>query len=241
MILSLETQKLKRSGYIPTFLFGSLIASAFPIVNMLVRSENFVNLPGDPFAILTNTNWQMIAMLNTLIVICGACMMYHAEYADNASQKMNVLPIKGSSIFFGKLAISAAALTAMIIIETVVMTWCACHWFPSFQFSGTEFLKSIGFQVIVTLPTVIVMLIIASTCKNMWVSLGIGVILVFTFSIIPQDNTILNLFPFSSPYQTLCTVSGNGKTGIFLSVCLIETVIFALTQIIFQKTRRCSE
>lgn len=238
MILCLETQKLKRSGYIPTFLGGSLIASAFPFVNMLLRSENFINLPGNTFAILTSANWQMIAMLNTLIVICGACMMYHTEYADNASQKTAVLPIKSSVIFFGKFVISATALTAMIVIETAVITLCACHWFPSFEFNSGEFLKSIGFQVVVTLPTVIVMLIIASACKNMWVSLGIGVILVFTFSIIPQDNTILNLFPFSSPYQTLSSVYEIGKIGIFLSVCLIETVIFAVIQIIFQKIRR---
>ena len=54
----------------------------------------------------------------------------------------------------------------------------------------TELLKTAGFQIIVTLPTVMLMLVIASACKNLWVCLGIGVILVFTLSILPQDNIV---------------------------------------------------
>lgn len=40
-------------------------------------------LAGNPINILMSANWQMMAMLNILISICGACMMYHTEYADN--------------------------------------------------------------------------------------------------------------------------------------------------------------
>ncbi len=39
-------------------------------------------------------------MLNILIVICGACMMYHTEYADNGMQKMSVLrDAAGENVF----------------------------------------------------------------------------------------------------------------------------------------------
>lgn len=85
------------------------------------------------------------------------------------------------------------------------------------------------------------MLVIASACKNMWVSLGIGVILVFTLSILPQDNTVLSLFPFSSPYQTLAAATENSRTTLFLSVCGVETVLFGIVEMIYLKVRRCFE
>lgn len=62
MTLALEAKKLKRTGYFPAFLAGGLLASAFPLVNMLVRAETFTALPGEPFSILMDANWQMMAM-----------------------------------------------------------------------------------------------------------------------------------------------------------------------------------
>ena len=95
MILLLEIKKLKRTGCLPAFLGGAVLAAAFPLLNMLVRSETFTALPGEPFRILTDANWQMMAMLNILTIICGACMIYHTEYANNGAQKMAVLPVLG--------------------------------------------------------------------------------------------------------------------------------------------------
>lgn len=239
MSLLLECKKLKRTGYFPAFLGGGLLAAAFPVVNMAVRSENYVGLPGNPFDILMNANWQMMAMLNILFVVCGACIMYHTEYADNGAQKMDVLPIRSGNMFFGKFVILVLVLTVMIAIETAVLTGCVFHWFADYAFSLLDACKSAGFQLVVTLPTVMLMLVIASACKNMWVSLGIGVILVFIFSILPQDNLILSLCPFSSPYQIYASVAGKQNTAVFLGVCAAETVMFGIAGMIYQKVRRC--
>ena len=122
-----------------------------------------------------------------------------------------------------------------------VLVGCAKYWFPSYVFDLTEILKTAGFQIIVTLPTVMLMLVIASACKNMWVSLGIGVILVFTLSILPQDNIVLSLFPFASPYQMLSAAVENSRTALFLAVCGIETVVFGITEVLYLKVRRCFE
>lgn len=241
MTLSLETKKLKRTGYLPAFLGGGLLAAAFPLVNMLVRPETFTSLPGNPFDILMDANWQMTAMLNILVSICGACMMYHTEYADNAAQKMDVLPVRSGNMFFGKFVIAVLVLAVMIVIETAVLAGCAAYWFPIYEINVLELAKSAGFQLIVTLPTVMLMLVIASACKNMWISLGIGVILVFTLSILPQDNPVLSLFPFSSPYQTLSIAVENSRVPLFLGICAAETVAFGFLEPIYEKARRCFE
>ena len=41
MSLSLECKKAKRTGFIPAFLCGGILAAAVPIVNMAVRSEMY--------------------------------------------------------------------------------------------------------------------------------------------------------------------------------------------------------
>ena len=220
---------------------GGFLAAAFPVVYMMVKAEEMTALSGNPVNILMSANWQMMAMLNILISICGACMMYHTEYADNGMQKMSVLPIRQGSMFFGKFLIAALVLSTMVVIEMAVLVGCAKYWFPSYVFDLTEILKTAGFQIVVTLPTVMLMLVIASACKNMWVSLGIGVILVFTLSILPQDNIVLSLFPFASPYQMLSAAVENSRTALFLAVCGIETVVFGIAKVLYLKARRCFE
>lgn len=241
MTLGLEIKKLKRTGYFPAFLAGGMLASAFPLVNMLARSETFTALPGEPFSILMDANWQMTAMLNILISICGACMMYHTEYADNGAQKMDMLPVQAGKLFCMKFVIAALALGVMILLETGALAGCAAYWFPAYQFDMLNLLKGAGFQWLVTLPTVMLMLVIASACKNMWVSLGIGVILVFTLSIFPQDHLVLSLFPFSSPYQMFFQAAENNRLLLFSGACAAETVVFGLLELVYQKVRRCAE
>ena len=217
MSLLIESKKLKRTGYLPAFLAGGFLAAAFPVVYMMVKAEEMTALSGNPVNILMSANWQMMAMLNILI------------------------SIRQGSMFFGKFLIAALVLSAMVVIEMAVLVGCAKYWFPSYVFDLTEILKTAGFQIVVTLPTVMLMLVIASACKNMWVSLGIGVILVFTLSILPQDNIVLSLFPFASPYQMLSAAVENSRTTLFLAVCGIETVVFGIAKVLYLKARRCFE
>ena len=241
MSFLIESQKLKRTGYLPAFLAGGFLAAAFPAAYMMAKAQEMTALSGSPINILMSANWQMMAMLNILISICGACMMYHTEYADNGMQKMSALPIRQGNMFFGKFLIAALMLSAMAVIEMAVLAGCAEYWFPSYVFDLTEILKTAGFQFAVALPTVMLMLVIASACRNMWVSLGIGVILVFTLSILPRDNIVLSLFPFASPYQMLSEAVENSRTVLFVAVCGIETVVFGIAEVLYLKVRRCFE
>lgn len=245
MTFRLEMTKLKRTGYLPAFLGGALLAAAFPLANMLFRPETFTSMPGNPFDIMMDASWQMMAMLNILVSICGACMMYHIEYADNGAQKMDVLPVRPGSMFLRKFVIAAVMLAMMTAVEILAVTGCALHWFPDRIPDTANLLKgilgSILFQWGAALPTVILMLVVASACRNMWVSLGIGVILAFTLLIFPQDNAVLSLFPFSSPYQTLATAAENDRVLFFLGMCAAEILLFGILELIYQKFRRCVE
>ena len=66
--------------------------------------ENKTEQP--PLTILLDANWTMMAMLNVLLIVSAACIMYHTEHDDNAIQKMQTLPLRESGIFFAKFVLS---------------------------------------------------------------------------------------------------------------------------------------
>ena len=129
MSVSLECKKVKRTGFLPAFFGGGILAAAVPIVNMAVRSEIYLKQPGSPIQILLGANWQMMAMLNVLLAVAGACLLYHTEYADNAMQKMKSLPIRESSIFFSKSVLTVFMSLFVLAIEAGAVAFCAYHWF----------------------------------------------------------------------------------------------------------------
>ena len=59
MSISLECKKVKRTGFLPAFFVGSILAAAVPVINMAVRSEIYLNQSGSPIQILLGANWQM--------------------------------------------------------------------------------------------------------------------------------------------------------------------------------------
>lgn len=238
MSLGLELKKLRRTGYIPAFPAGGLLASAFPVMLLAVRSENYISLPGSPLSILLDAGWQMMAMLNLLLTVCGACIMYHTEYAENGIQKMKVLPVRAEALFLGKCITAILFFAVTLLLETAALAGCILYWFPNSELDLTELAENAGYSLVLMLPSILLMLVIASACRNMWVSLGIGVILVFTASMLPQDSFLLSLCPFATPYQMLHTAADSSRVIQYLCVSGIETIVFGTIEWICIKIRR---
>lgn len=236
MSLSIECKKLRRTGFFPTFLVGGIMAAAVPIFNMAIRSEIYVGIKQLPIRILLDANWQMMAMLNILLLVAGGCLMYQTEYVDNAIQKMCTLPIKESKLFFTKFALLAVMCIAVLGIEAVAIAFCTIHWFESPAGFVLDILTNFGYLFLLMLPVAMLILFIASVCKNMWISLGIGVVCVFTATILPGSNFVLSLFPFAMPFHTLVDVAENTIRNFGIAV-LIEIVMISIVEIVFIKVR----
>lgn len=237
MSLFLEWNKIKRTGFLAAFAGGGIIAALVPILDMAVRSDVYIGLDGSPVDILFLANWQMMAMLNILLIVTGACILYHMEYSENAIQRICTLPIQESSIFFGKFAVIAVMYLFLLGLETGAIIICCMHWFTPPEHFLFEILKNLGYSFLLMIPGILVSLMIASACKNMWISLGIGVICVFTATMLPTDNFTLSLFPFALPFQTLADTTGNTIRN-FSIAAGIESIIIAFAEIIFLKIRR---
>lgn len=240
MTFGLECRKVKRTGFIPAFIIGGLLAAAVPVINMAVRSEIYVGSGGSPAGILMDANWQMMAMLNVLLLVTGACLLYHTEYADNAIQKMGMLPVKEWDLFFGKAVLLVGMEIVILGFEAIGIALCSVHWYELSGNFALELTESFEYAFALMLPAALLSLLIASLCENMWVSLGIGVICVFIATMLPADKFILSIFPFALPFQTLAGATENIIRNMLIA-SVIETIIIALAEVLFLKVRRAME
>jgi hypothetical protein len=237
MILFLEQKKLHRTGYLPIFLAGGILAAIVPLVNMAVRPDSFTGLSGRAFPILMDANWGMMAQLTILLAVCGCCLIYHTEYADKGDLKMNTLPIRQFSLFFGKFGISLLSVTLALLIQGAALALACFHWFPDRCVSLKELIQGMGFELILLLPTLTLMLFAASLCQNMWISLGIGVILTFAGSMIHDEQLLLSLLPFAAPYRMLHAIPPE-KANLCLTFCAAQAFLFGAMELIYLRIRR---
>lgn len=238
MIFRLECKKGKRTGLMPGFFLGGILAAAFPVVNMAVRSEVFVSKPGTPVEILLGENWQMMAMLNVLFAVTGSCLLYREEFSDNAIQKMNTLPIGENALFRGKSFLMCLLCVVMLVVEGGSVIFCAARWFTledAFWFSLGQ---ALVYSFLLSLPCILLSLLISSVCKNMWISLGIGMVCVFTATMLPSDNFILSLFPYALPFRLLFETAQPER---YLWAVLIEIGIILLSETVIIRIRRVLE
>lgn len=178
MTATLEVKKLRRTGYFPALLGSALLSAAVPAVNMAARGETYLAQSGGAIEILLNANWQMMAMLNVLSTLCAACLMFHAEYAQNALDKLEVLPVRVFSVYLGKAVLAVFMLAVMTAVEFASLHLCARHWFGE-NMDVARLLSLAGYALAAGIPTLLASLAVAAACRNMWVSLGIGLTLVF--------------------------------------------------------------
>lgn len=218
MTATLEVKKLRRTGYFPALLGSALLSAAVPAVNMAARGETYLAQSGGAIEILLDANWQMMAMLNVLSTLCAACLMFHAEYAGNALDKLEVLPVRVFSLYLGKAVLAVFMLAVMTAVEFVSLYLCARHWFGG-SVDAVRLLSLAGYALAAGIPTLLASLAVAAACRNMWVSLGIGLTLVFTLSVFPQDNAVIRLLPYATPYTTAL----EGQVSTVLIACAAES------------------
>lgn len=240
MRLILEMKKVKRTGFFPAFIIGGLLAAAVPILDMAVRSDVYINAPGSPVSILLNADWQMMAMLNILLLVIGSCIMYHSEFNDNAMQKMNTLPVKESSLFFSKTIVIFIMSLFVLLLEAAGLAFAAFYWFDMPKEDLIDLIQNFGFIFLLTIPCVLISLIIASVCKNMWVSLGICVVCVFTATILPMHNFVLSLFPHALPFQIFEGMADSMVVK-YIVAAVAEFFILFITEFVIIRVRRSFE
>lgn len=237
MSFRLEYKKIRRTGLTAAFIAGSIMAAALPVTNTAARPDTFTTMAGSPAAVLADANLQLISMLNLLLITAGACILYHIEYADNGLQKMQSLPVRESGLFIGKCGILLPFVLMMFLFEAASLCFCGWHWLDAGKEELLEMLQTLGFTLLLTLPAAVIALVIASACRNMWTTLGIGILCIFTATMLPTDNFIISLFPYVLPFQILPGM----ETARVIHYCIAavcETAAACAAEFIYLKVRR---
>lgn len=237
MSLMTELKKIKRTGLAETFLAGGILSALVPVLNTALRTELFVSQNGNPFEILVNGNWQIIAMMNVLLVVVGSSIIYNIEYSNNAVQKTETLPINSFSIFIGKFTIISIFSVVNIALETAAIMFCSKKWFDTSQFFDMQILKFFAVSVLFVITAALLMTIVAKYCRNMWVCLGIGILFVLFATVLGNKNLYFSMFPFALPFET---IFGNTEkeTSQLVIASVSECGIFAVSELILNKIRR---
>ncbi|MCX4328113.1 MAG: ABC transporter permease [Lachnospiraceae bacterium] len=236
----LESKKVKRTGFVPVFVAGGIISALIPVLNMAVRHKIYTNTNASPVNILFDANWSIMAMLNVLLIVMCACIIYNSEYTDNAIQKMRMLPVHESNMYFGKLALIILMCIAVFIIESCGIVFCIDYWFTGSTGTWHLLFKSFVYEMVLIIPAVLFSLFIASAFKNMWITLGTGVVCVFMATMLPTDNFVLSLFPFAMPFQ-IFTNTAPDTINRFIIAAVIESAVIIVMELLLIKIRRISE
>ena len=238
MMFALELKKTKRTGFFPAFFAGALAASALPVINTAARPDSFIHQELPAFPVLLNANWSICAMLNSFLVIIGACILYHTEFSDRGIEKMHQLPVSRNQMFFCKGLLLFLGTGIMVLLENLFLLFCAWYWFPDPSGILSAAIQNVWYSLILMLPVILLMLLTASLCRNMWVSLGIGITLLFTAQMLISSDTVLVYFPFALPYQFLSSGELSGDAVCFLAAALAETLLFGALKLFLTKSRR---
>ena len=238
MTATLEWRKARRTGLLPAGLGGCALAAAAPICNMALRAETYLSQPGGALQILLDANWPVMAMIHALLIVLGASLFYHIEFAGNAMVKMRTLPLRETSLFLHKFAWLAAACACALGVEFLGLGFCARHWFGAGAELAAEVAKNWGFSILMLQPALSLALLVSSACRNLWVSLGVGVIFLFVATlVIPLDGFAWTLWPFALPFQALGNVAESEVLAYGIAAVL-ETLLFCAAEGLVLRVRR---
>ena len=215
-MIGLEIKKIRRTGLIPALLAGGVFSAAFPVINLAVRTEMFTGRPGNPAAIVMDASWLTMAMANLCVIIIGACILYHIEHVNNGIQKMDALPVNPAVLFFDKGILLALILAVVFAIETAALYFCTWKWLGGGKPTLVSLCKTMGYTYAYSLPSLVLMLLIACLLKNMWASFGIGMIGMFAAQLFIQEKSMA-YFPFLLSYSST-------KSREMLIAAVIETI-----------------
>ena len=124
-----------------------------------------------------------------------------------------------------------------LLLEAGSVTICTFHWFEIESNFWVEIFRNFGYEFLLLLPCIILSVFIASVFENMWVSLGSGVVCVFTATMLPTDHFLLSLFPFAMPFQIMAGMH-TAQVNQYIYAVIIECMALGLLEVIFVKVRR---
>ncbi|NMM64014.1 ABC transporter permease subunit [Clostridium sp. P21] len=236
-----EWSKLKRTGIITTMFLAGIFASLFAIISFKFRHIYLLSLPFAPMEILIGQTYPLFSFLNILAIIIGGCIIYNIEYHDNAIKRIMALPINALQLFIVKLGVMLILFLCIITIESLALIYTGNKFLMYGTFSIKTLLNFSAYVYLLSIPVIVAMTLICALCKNMWLSLGMGILgLISGLSSAAITNKINLINPFALIFQPGIIHTINPNLAISL-LAVIEVVSLICISSFILKRKECDQ
>lgn len=224
--LSIELKKCKRTGFIPLMITVGILGAAYALLNFTVRKETLLNLPLKPMDILLTQLYGMVMVLNMFGLIVGTCIIYSIEFKGNAVKKLQVLPVSVPRVYLCKFTIMTFVFLVAVILQNIVLAIIGVTDLPDGSFEFGTLMSFAGYSFITSLPVLSFMLFVSSRIKNMWITLGIGVVgFLSGMALATSDMPPFMASPFVVMLKPAVAMSAQPDMVVAL-VSVVETILF---------------
>lgn len=224
--LAIELKKCKRTGFLPLMLAVGILGAAYAFLNFTLRKETLLSLPLSPMDILLTQLYGMIMVLNMFGLIAAACIIYNVEFKGNAVKKLYMLPVSVTAVYVSKFTIMSVLFAIAVCLQNWALAVIGAIDLPTGAFDLGILISFAGYSFLTSLPVLSFMLFVSSRIKNVWITLGIGVVGFLSGMALATSDIALSLVsPFVVMLKPAVAMSAQPDTVVVL-VSLIETILF---------------
>lgn len=224
--LIVELKKEKRTGIIPMLCMVGILGAMYIFANFILRKDSLLNLPMNSMDILLTQLYGVIMILNMFGIVVATAIIYYIEFNGNAIQKMYILPIRISGIYFCKFIILTVVFFVAIVLQNISLFIIGVAELPQGAFEIGIWIRFAGYSFITSMPVLAIMLFVSSRFQNIWVPLGIGVggfLSGMALGTVKSKLFLIN--PFVVMIKPAVSMSSQPETIVGI-IALVETLFF---------------
>ena len=185
-----------------------------------------MSLPLAPMDILLTQLYGMIMVLNMFGLIAAACIIYNVEFKGNAVKKLYMLPVSVTAVYVSKFTIMSVLFAIAVCLQNWALAAIGAIDLPTGAFDLGILISFAGYSFLTSLPVLSFMLFVSSRIKNVWITLGIGVVGFLSGMALATSDIALSLVsPFVVMLKPAVAMSAQPDTVVVL-VSLVETILF---------------
>ncbi len=236
-LLRLEWKKEKRTGAFMSLVMAGCFGALYALVNFTWRKTSLLALDMEPMDILLTQSYGMMALFNAFGIVVSSCLVYHIEFQEHGLEKLLALSLNMARVYLAKFFWLALALCFAIGLESVSLLGIGLFVLPPHTFELSTWFSFSLYMLELALPTLSLMMWIASLFETIWIPLGIGVAGFFSAMALAQGSNFWLINPFLLLLKPALLLQGKVSWTLSL-LALIETLLFLSLGLYTSQRRR---
>ncbi len=224
-LLRVEWKKEKRTGAFMSLVLAGCFGALYTLANFTWRKTTLLALDMEPMDILLTQSYGMMALFNTFGIVVSSCLVYHIEFQEHGLEKLYALSLNIASVYLAKFLVLALALGFAIGLESLALLGIGLFVLPFHTFELFTWFSFSLYMLVLALPTLSLMIWMASLFETIWIPLGIGVAGFFSAMALANGSNLWLINPFLLLLKPALLLQGKVSWSLCL-LALIEMILF---------------